>query len=318
MKKIKWGIIGTGKIANKFASDMQYTTNAKLHAVGSRNLSSAKSFATNYGCSIYYDSYEALYHDEEIEAIYIATPHNFHFQNATDVLQAGKAVLCEKPLTVNPNECKSLIAIAEKSKQYLMEGMWTYFLPSIIKTQEWIAKGEIGQITQIKADFGFKAEFNPNGRLFNPELAGGAMLDIGIYPIALSWLIMKQHPKNIKVVGSHASTGVDMESIFIFEYENETAVLGSSLRTQLPNTGYVVGTEGFIEIPNFWMSHEAILHKHNQKIEHYKSPRKGNGFEYEIEAVSKDIIAGKLQSDIMPLSHSLALQEQMKLVLDKM
>jgi len=315
LKQVKWGIVGTGKIAHKFASDLKASRYGVLHAVGSRNLASAKSFAHSYHCDTYYENYQALFADGELEAIYVATPHNHHFENASAALKAGKAVLCEKPLTVNSEECRKLMSVARESGQYLMEGMWTYFLPSILKTQEWIREGKIGRITQVKADFGFKAAFDPLGRLFNPELAGGAMLDIGIYPIALSWLITQKMPKKIQAAGSRASTGVDLESSFIFEYEDLLATMGCSLRCQLSNTGYVIGTDGYVEIPNFWMSDEAILYQGKEKKDHFKAPRKTNGYEYEIDAACEDIRMGKLQSNLMPLSHSLALQQHMEMVL---
>lgn len=317
MEKVKWGIIGTGKIAKKFANDMRVTKHATLHAIGSRSLESAKIFADSFDCPKYYPSYEELLADPDVEAVYIATPHTFHFENTVATLNAGKAVLCEKPLTVNVEECEKLIEIAQLSGQYLMEGMWTYFLPSIRKVQEWVNDGKIGRVTNIKADFGFKAEFDPKGRLFNPDLAGGAMLDIGIYPIAITWLMMKQLPQSMKVYGTRAATGVDFTSSFLFEFDEIIAELGCSLQTQLPNSAYIIGTDGYIEIPKFWMSQEAKLYKKLDLVEHFNVPRNTLGYEFEIDAVCEDIRTGRTESEVMPLAYSLAIQKQMALVLNE-
>lgn len=317
MKKVKWGIVGTGKIAGKFANDLKYSNHGELAAVGSRSMNSANDFRSKYPCDNAYGTYEELYADPEIEAVYVATPHNFHLQNATDAMRAGKAVLCEKPIGVNLREAETIFTEAKKTNQYLMEGMWMYFLPSILKAKEWVHSGAIGDITHIKADFGFKAPYNPEGRLFNQELAGGAILDIGIYPIAFAWLFMQKDPSRIIVSGRKAPTGVDLESAYLFEYDDLTASLSCSLRCQLPNFAYIVGTEGYVQIPSFWMSEEALLYKGGNLVDHFKAPRDSFGYDYEIDAVCQDIRAGKKQSDIMPHAYSLKLQAHMMAVLEQ-
>ncbi len=318
MNKVKWGIVSTGGIANSFAGDLKYSELGVLQAVASRDLAKAKDFIKKHGGQSAYGTYEELYADPEVDAIYVATPHNFHITNATDALMAGKPVLSEKPLCVNLKDTKKLLNTAKEQNLYLMEGMWSYFLPSVKKAMEWIAAGEIGEITQVRADFGFASPFDPKHRNFNPDLAGGSMLDIGIYPIALNWLVMKQDPKNITVSGKKAPTGVDLEVNFMFEYDNSVSFLACSFSSKLQNTAYIAGTEGSIEIPNFWMSREAILHKNWEVKEHFKAPRHGFGFQYEIDRVSQDLLEGKKESEVFPHAYSTKLQEHMTMVLKEM
>ena len=318
MEKIRFGIVATGKIANKFAEDLTHSKHGVLGAVASRNIENAEKFANKFKCDTYYGSYEELYADSNIDVIYVATPHSFHLQNASDALKAGKPVLCEKPLTMNMDQTEELLATAQSENIYLMEGMWTYFLPTLKKAKEWIDAGEIGEVTQIRADFGFASPFDPKHRNYNPELAGGSMLDIGIYPIALNWFVMRTDPKDIIVYGKTAPTGVDSEVNMVFEYENSVSYLASSFTSKLQNTAYIAGTKGSIEIPNFWMSQEALLHNNWEIKEHFKAPRKSFGFQYEIDAVCKDIQEGKKQSEVFPHDYTRTLQQHMSTVLKKM
>ena len=317
-KKIRWGIIGAGTIAHQFANDFQYAANAELCVVASRSVEKASAFAELYQIPSAYGSYEELYNDPEIDAVYIATPHNFHFQNSIDAIQNGKAVLCEKPLTVSPHECEKLIDIANSANIYLAEGMWTYFLPAISKAQEWIAAGRIGKITQIKSDFGYPVPFVPQGRMFNPSLAGGALLDMGVYTIAMAWLFTNQDPIKVTVFGRNAVTGVDHDISMLLEYQDASALLTTSFRSKLPNFTYVIGEEGYIEIPDFWRAREAKLYKVEECIDQYNDRRSGNGFEFEIESVSDDLLEGKLESKVVTHQASLHFQQMMQLIRDKL
>lgn len=313
MTKIKWGIVGPGKIAKQFAADFEFVTKGELVSVGSRSLDSAKSFANTYNIPNAYGSYEEVYNDSEVDAVYIATPHTFHFKMASDALKAGKHVLCEKPITVSPEECKELIEIAKESGKYLMEGMWTYFLPAICKIEEWIKSDKIGKVKHIKSDFGFVAPFNPSGRLFDPKLGGGSLLDVGIYPIALSWLVYQQPYKKLSVESQQTSTGVDSDVSFFIKYDNDAlASLQSSISTQWPNTAYIVGEKGYIRIPNFWKTNQAHLHLNDGHVEVFEDGRKSHGFNYETDAVCEDILQGKTQSQRVPWSTSLVFQETME------
>lgn len=317
MKKIKWGIIGPGKIAHTFAQDFQFAKYAELKAVASRSQERAEIFADKYNLPKAYGSYAELYADEDIDIVYVATPHTFHHENSVDALNKGKAVLCEKPITVNLAECDSLIALAKKKEQYLMEGMWTYFLPVINKASAWINDGRIGKVLSIKADFGNAVPFDAESRAYSPALGGGALLDMGIYPLAITWLVYKCDPKNITVISRKASTGVDNDVNMLFEYEDALASLQTSFRSKLNNHAYIIGEKGYIDIPEFWHARECILYDSENIIDHFKDDRKGSGFEFEIDSVSSDLLNGLKQSNVMPLAYSRKLQEHMQMVIEK-
>ena len=317
MKKVRWGIVGPGNIAHSFAHDFQFTKYGELKAVASRSLARAQNFADKHGIPKAYGSYAELYDDNEIDIVYIATPHVFHHENSVDALNSGKAVLCEKPLTVNLEECDSLIALAKEKDQYLAEAMWTYFLPVINKVSEWVSEGRIGQVLSIKADFGNRVPFDPDSRMYSPELAGGTLLDMGIYPLAITWLIYKSDPKNISVISRKASTGVDNDVNMLFEYEDASASLHSSFRSKLNNHAYIIGEKGYIDIPEFWHARECILYESENIIDRFQDDREGKGYEFEIDAVSIDLLNGLKHSGVMPLDYSRKLQEHMQMVVDK-
>ena len=191
MEKIKWGIVGPGIIAHEFAHDFQFASHAELVAVASRSVERGADFAKKYGIKKVFSSYNDLYNDPDVDAIYVATPHTFHFENSRDAIDSGKAVLCEKPLTHNLQDTVALLDHAQKKGIYLMEGMWTYFLPVIRKAVEWVDAGRIGEVKHVKANFGYPSEFDPSRRYYDPELAGGCLLDMGCYTIAMAWLFLK-------------------------------------------------------------------------------------------------------------------------------
>lgn len=317
MKKVKWGIAGLGKIAHQFAHDFVDVQNGELVGVASRSAERGKEFSEKYNAPKIYTNYQDLYNDDEIDAVYIATPHNFHLEMATEALKAGKAVLCEKPITINPDECRELMEVAKATGGYLMEGMWTYFLPALLKAQEWVAEGRIGKVKHVKSDFGYPVPFDSQGRMYNPNLAGGALLDMGIYTVAMAWLFYKKDPIDISVVARNAPTGVDNDVTMLFEYDDELANLTTSFRSKLPNWTYIVGEGGNIAIPDFWRAKECFLYEMEECVEHFKDPRSTNGFNFEIDAVSEDILQGRKESEVMPLAYSLKLQEQMWAVMQK-
>lgn len=315
MEKIRWGIIGPGKIARKFASDFSYAENAKLVAVASTSIERARAFAHEFNIEKYYNSYSNLLNDNDIDVVYIATPNNLHFKNSYDAITTGKAVLCEKPLTCNLKNSEELIEYAQRRNVYLMEAMWTYFLPAISKAKQWIVEGKIGKIKHIKADFGFKAEYNPESRIFNPELGGGSLLDIGIYPIAFAWYLLRKDPVRINRIIKNAPTGVDMDIVMQFDYEGQIAQLGSSFDVDLPNHAIIIGTEGHIDIPNFWRSNSCFLYHREDLIDEFNDGRDSFGLNYEIDAVSLDLIAGRMQSKVVPHNTSLRIAEHIDRVL---
>ena len=309
MSTIRWGMICAGRIANAFAADMDHVLNGEVHAIAARSLQNAQQFADKYNIPRAYGGYESLYNDPDIDAIYISSPHNFHLEQASTAMRAGKAVLCEKPLTVNPGECRKLIQLNQESGVYLMEAMWTWFLPAILKAGEWVAKGRIGAIQHIKADFGYPIPYAPDRREYDNTLAGGALLEMGVYPIALAWLFSGQDPLTIQSVSRFAPNGVEDDLTFIFNYDQYAATLGTSFRCRLRNEAVIVGDKGYIVIPDFFRASEAYLYHLDEQIAHFHDGRQTVGFNYQTEAVGNDLLQQKTQSARMPLSASLKFQE---------
>ncbi len=319
MKKVRWGLIGAGNIAHAFAHDILFTDNAELVAVASRDEDNAKQFATSYGVKTAYKGYDALYADNTVDAIYIATPHNFHVEQSLAALASGKAVLCEKPLATTPDETRSFIEQAEQYPHFAMEAMWTYFLPAIQTAKRWVDEGRIGKIQHIKADFGFKMDYEPEKRLYKPELAGGCILDMGIYPIAIAWLFTQSQPIAQQALGRFAPSGVEDDVLTLCDYGHISASLSSSFRTKLKNYACIIGSEGYISLPDFWSAKSCELYRVDKQlnpygdtlVERFDDKRTTVGFQFEIQAASQDILDGKTRSDIMPLETSLAFQEHM-------
>jgi len=312
MTTTKWGIMGTGWIAEKFAADLKQVKQAELTAIGSRTSESAQKFAAEHDIPQVYGSYQELVDDPDVDVIYVATPHPFHKENVLISLRAGKAVLCEKPFTVHSTELVELIQYARENKLFLMEAMWTRFLPPIQKVRQWLKEGQIGEVQLLKADFGFRTEWDPNNRLLNPKLGGGALLDAGIYPISFASMVMGYKPDKINSTAHIGSTGVDEQFSVLLSYPNgKTASLNGAVRLNLNNEAYIYGTEGSIHIPNFLMAKTASLFRDNQVIETYTDDRKTDGYAFEAEEVSRCIQEGVTESPIMPLDESLGIMNIM-------
>lgn len=307
----KWGIMGTGTIAQKFTRDLAFVDHAKAVAVGSRSYESALQFAKTHRIAQAYGSYEELVHDPDIDAIYVATPHPFHKQNVLLSLEAGKAVLCEKPMTVNASELKEMMAFAHSRKLFLMEAMWTRFLPAIVKVREWIHEGKIGDVRQVEADFGFCVPYDPQGRLFDPALGGGALLDAGIYPVSFASMILGPHPTKVLSTAHMGDTGVDDEFSAILEYESgQTATLHGAVRLNLQNGAYVFGTKGFIHIPDhFFSANQATLYVDEVATETFLDERESMGYNFEAQEVGRCLEKGVTESAVMSLQESLGIMQ---------
>ncbi len=311
MKKVRWGIVSTGGIAAQFAQDILHADNASLMAVGSRSQESADKFAAAYQIPSAYDSYEGLFADDDVDAIYVATPHPMHLPNSADALRAGKAVLCEKPITTSAAELQELINVATAANGYLAEAMWTWFLPAIQQAKSWLDSGRIGKLRHVRAELGYPVKYRPESRMFDPQLAGGCLLDMGVYPIAIARYFTGQSPNKIQVLARHAKNGVDDDIAMQFNYDDCVASLAATFRCKLPNTTYLIGSEGHIEMPRGWSASDAHLYVVEDLLESYNDQRRGSGLEFEIQSVSEDILQGKKQSAIVPLSASLDFQEHM-------
>ncbi len=315
MKSVNWGIIGAGRIAHSFAADIKSVSQAKLVGVAARSGESAQKFAAQHGIPISFAGYDALFEDPSIDAVYIATPHSCHFDNTRSALQRGKAVLCEKPLTTNADEARQLAAIASTRKRYLMEAMWTYFLPALSVAKKWIQQGKIGTIKHVKSDFGYpQLPYDPEKREYDARLGGGALLEMGIYPIAIAWYFLEQDPQSVQVNCKFAPNGVEDDVTMLFEYPDCLATLGTSFRCKLQNWTYVIGDEGYIAIPDTWRADQCHLYALDDKVDSYTDSRTTLGFNYETEAATQDILEGKLQSDVIPHSLSIRFQEHIEQV----
>jgi predicted dehydrogenase len=298
-RKIKWGIIAPGNISIAFAEGMKVVSDAEIAAVASRDISRAEEFAKKFNIKKAYGSYEEIVKDEEIDAIYIATPHTFHREMSILCLEHGKAVLCEKAATLNSKELKEVIETAEKHNTFYMEAMWMRFLPLIKEVKRLADEGAIGELRLVKADFSFRAPMNPESRLFNKDLAGGGLLDVGVYTIAFAEHIFEKDPTVINSFAEIGETGVDEQAAAILGYENgKMAILNFAVRTDTDRCAYIYGTEGYIKIPDFWMARKAYLIKNGVETV-IDCDFIGNGYNYETVEVNKCIREGKLQSDIM-------------------
>ncbi|MBT8092951.1 MAG: Gfo/Idh/MocA family oxidoreductase [Gammaproteobacteria bacterium] len=311
MNTIRWGIVGAGRIAHTFARDISSTSNGVLHAVAARDGRAARAFADQYDAPKACAGYDALYADPDVDAIYVATPHTLHLQNSSDALRAGKAVLCEKPLTTSAADCERLIDIAEDTGGYLMEAMWTWFLPAVQKAKQWVDAGRIGNVVQIQATFGYPMQYSADCREYSVDLAGGCLLDMGIYPVAFATLFADAEPLEITAVSRHAPNGVEDDVVATLRYENTVATIGTSFRARLPNWGYVIGDRGYVALPSFWCASECQLMVADEMVELFADGRSTHGFNYQIESVNNDLLAGRKQSEVVPLSASLAFQRQM-------
>lgn len=309
---VKWGILGCGNIASKFAQGLATLPDAQLWAAGSRSLEKSMTFIQTHGAAHAYGSYEELLANEEVEIVYVATPHNFHYEQVKQCFDAGKHVLCEKPLTINAVQAEELIAIAAEKGLFFMEAMWTRFLPATARVRKWLAKGKIGEVRMFTANFGFHSEWEPESRKFNPDLAGGALLDIGIYPIAYAYMIFGEEPVSVSSTAHIGKTSVDNQSAYLFGYENGAfAHLYASYEAESTKDAVIMGTKGQIRLPLFWKADLAQLTLNGGKTKTYKSRYESTGLQFQAKEAMDCIRKEKTQSDLMPLSETLRILRMM-------
>ncbi len=307
IKKIGWGIIGLGNIAGKFAGDLALLSEATLVAVASRDSDKALRFAEEHGAKKAYGSYEALFEDPEVDVVYIATPHSFHQAQTLAALEGGKNVLCEKPLGINASEVRQMTARAAEKGLFLMEALWSRFNPSIQQVYSLIKKGELGAISYLRADFSFPAlDRDPQGRLLNPALAGGSLLDIGIYPVFLAYLFLGV-PKEIKVSAHFHTTGAEKQIAMIFDYEEAMAVLYSGFSSHSEMKAEISCESGSALLNPRWHHTEGFQWQKGEEVQKVVSPLKGSGYIYEIEEVHRCLRAGDRESALWSWEDSLAL-----------
>ena len=306
--KVRWGLIGLGKIAHKFAEDLQLSENTILQAVGSRSLEKAEVFCDTFGAIDRYGSYEELAASADVDVIYVASPHVFHFEITMMCLKHGKAVLCEKPLGMNNTQVEAMMNEAKRSKLFLMEGLWTRFIPATEKVLELIETDAIGEVKFIRADFGFKGKENLKSRVYDKNLGAGSLLDIGIYPIYLSLLILGI-PAEIKAMARLTDDGVDTYCSMLFDYDNSSkASLESTIEADTPVEAIIYGSKGVIKIHRrFHHSKKVSLFRNGELKNVFDMRYDGNGYQFEIEEVNSCLIEKRIESKKLPLSLSLDL-----------
>ncbi|MDX1362639.1 Gfo/Idh/MocA family protein [Arenibacter latericius] len=306
-QKIRWGIIGLGNIAHSFVKDLALVEDAVISAVASRGAEKAKVFAEEYRVPLAFGSYEELLECEEVDVVYIATPHSLHANLSIMAMDLGKHVLCEKPLGMDKREVERMISSAKKNKVFLMEALWSRFNPAIRKVKSLVESGEIGNVTYLHADFAFYAmDRDLQGRVLNPKLGGGSLLDIGIYPIFLAYLLLGK-PDEILSTSDFHTNGAEIQTSMIFKYPHTHAILYSGFNSKSEMTVQIAGEKGTIVIPNRW--HQAQGYRINKENEEkvFNLPTHGKGYFYEIEEVHTCLAEGKIESDLWSHQNSLDL-----------
>lgn len=310
---IRWGILACGGIAEKFADDLtQHVRGGILASVASRDLTKAQAFAAKYGPEVQaFGSYEAMIQSGTVDVIYIASPHGLHHEHTLLCLNADIPVLCEKAFAINAGQVQDMIQTAKQKQVYLMEALWTRFHPSIAQVQRILASGRLGEIKHLMADFGFKAQYDPQARWLNPALTGGSLLDIGIYPLFISKLVLG-HPQTLKATAVFSDTGVDMNCAMAASYASgATATLFSTFAAKTDTTCTIYGTHGKLEM--FSRFHETFglrITEYQEDgtdlVETIATERLGWGYSYEAEAVQADLRAGRLENEWM--SHRFSME----------
>lgn len=309
---INWGILATGNISNSMAQALTDVPDANILAVASRTDEKAAAFAAKWQIPRHYGSYAALAADPDIDVVYIGTPHNLHYDNMLASLNNGKHVLCEKPLTLNAWQARECIELARAKGLFLMEAVWMRFFPAINQVKTWLADGAIGDVRFVQADFCINIPYDPAHRLFDPALGGGALLDLGIYPISLAGVVLGL-PTEVRGHAHIGQTGVDELDALTFLYEGgATAQLSCSTRIHKPIEAHIVGSAGYIKLHDTFLHADWLtIQRNGHAPQTVRVPYAGNGYRYEIEEVHRCLAAGETESPIMPLDETLATMQLM-------
>jgi len=320
-QKIRWGILGAGKIARKLAADLRLVKDAELIAIGSRSMENARVFARDYPAKYLHDSYDALVANKEVDIIYVATTHNFHYEHTMLCLQNGKAVLCEKPFAINAKEASAMIALAKEKKIFLMEALWTKFLPHFIKVKEIVASGQIGEVKSVLARFGFRPTEPIAPRIFDPVLAGGTVLDIGIYNVFMALSILGK-PTFIDAVMTPAYTGIDEQCAVTFRYWNGAiAQLFSSFASNIATETDIHGTNGRIKLAHRFYAPDTTIEYYPGWIDSKEiipfEKEAGWGYQYEIRHANECLRNGLTESPVMNFADTMLLIETLDAIREK-
>ncbi|HET6212697.1 MAG TPA: Gfo/Idh/MocA family oxidoreductase [Micromonosporaceae bacterium] len=303
---VRWGILATGGIAAKFTEDLALLPGAEAVAVGSRTAAAAQAFAQRYGIPRAHGSWAELAADPEVDVVYLATPHSAHVAAALECIEAGKAVLVEKPMALDVPAAKDLVTAARSRGTFLMEAMWMRCLPGIRRLVELVDAGAIGEVTTVQADFGLAGPFPPEHRLRDPALGGGALLDLGIYPVSLAHLLLG-NPVRLTATASLTPEGVDQNTAVILDYPNAMAVLHCGMVGATPGTASVTGTDGRIDLPpGFHRPQWLTVHRRGAaEPDVIEAPIDGWGYHIEAGEVGRCLSEGLLESPLVPLDTTL-------------
>ena len=318
-----WGIIGLGKIARQFADDLRLLPNARLHAVASTSLERAESFAAEFGAAHAFGRYEDIVQCPDLDVVYVATPHPFHCENALLCLENGLPVLCEKPFAMNMAEARRMVAAARRSRVFLMEALWTRFIPAFEQVMQLVENGEIGELHTIKADLGFKMPIDLASRVYNKNLGAGSLLDLGIYPALLALSFFgKPEPENICAAATFTPTDVDESCAFSFQYPGgRLALCHSTIAANTSLGAHLYGTEGTIFLHPRWHHTQKItISRYDGRQETFRDldiPYLGRGYSYEADHVMQCLENEMLESEIVPLDFTLDLVETLDTIREK-
>lgn len=319
-RPVRWGVLATGGIAERFVTEVGELPDAEIVAVASRSEASAKEFAGRLGIPRAYGAWDALVADDEVDVVYVATPHSAHRAAAGLALAAGKPVLCEKAFTLNAREAAELVALARERGLFLMEAMWMYCNPLVRHLVELVRGGAIGEIRSVQADFGLQGPFPPEHRLRDPALGGGALLDLGVYPVSFAQLLLGE-PDRVHADALLSPEGVDVNTGILLGWDSgATALLSCSVTADTPRTASVTGTEGRIDIPTgFFTPERLVLHRGTaapeEITEEWLPERSGlRGMQYEAVEVMRRLRAGETQSPLVPLDGTLAVMRTLDAV----
>ncbi|HEV7742332.1 MAG TPA: Gfo/Idh/MocA family oxidoreductase [Pseudolysinimonas sp.] len=307
-ERLRWGILGTGGIAAAMTRDLR-VLGSPVTAVGSRTQGRADAYAAEHDIATAHGSYESLVADPDVDVIYVATPHPMHAADATLALEAGKHVLVEKSFTVNAAEAQGVVDVARERGLVVLEAMWTRWLPHMVRIREIISAGTLGDVRTLIADHTQKLPTDPAHRIQNPDLGGGALLDLGIYPVSFAWDLFGA-PASIQANASKTTTGVDRQTAMIFGYaDGQQAVMQAALDTRGPNRATILGTEARIEIDGVWYSPTTfrVIASDGTVIEDYDQPVQGRGMQFQAAALEELVATGRLEGEVLPPSESVAI-----------
>ncbi len=316
-RPLRWGFLGTGSIAGIVARDLALVDGATRYAVASRNGERAAAFGAAEGFARSYSGYEELLADPDVDVVYVATPHAQHHMVTSAVLAAGKPALVEKAFTCTAPAAHDLVRRAGEAGLFMMEAMWTRFVPTTVQAREWIADGAVGRVRQVHADLGFIAPYDPAHRLFDPAQGGGALLDLGVYPVSFAQMVLGA-PSSVQALGVLADNGVDVEDGLVLGHpDGAQAVLSVSLTSDSPGRAVVVGTEGRITVePRFHHSSRVVLERPGHDPVVAEPPLSGRGYTHQMVHVADCLGQGLGESPVMPLADTLAVMETLHRALD--